>query len=593
MFVSNRHSNKNRKALIISLLFDFIALPLIILLILSLPRIYACLTFSDWSTQFPGSYENLNLTLAYLLAALYFLFKQIAYRSTKIVLSTIILLLLATRIVDIEMQRVFGYSFSPQFFAHIEPETFVVFLKQYWLPLAGFIIAVFLVFYYIVKIRCPDYQTRKVKLICACIFALMAIRSIVVLQKNAWHSSVDFASQLFIEQAFAYYQKTDILDRLTYTSEEIEVIEQLGFNLSKGLPDLKSGDLQKYNIIILYLEGFNADFTSVGGSPYLNLTPHLDSFARRNIYFPNFYNAVTPTINSLISGQCGLLPAFDNQSLDKFIYAPDVPCLSDYLDSLNYTQVLLQGSSTVFSGVGRFAEFHHFDEIIGRDVLAKRYPALKNKMTSWGLKDWELMRVARDIIKELSRREPFHISIFTLDTHPPFDTSRKCNIFKEKARKLNAIHCVDIVFGSFYTFLEEEKILDDTILLVTGDHRVHGGKPYGRVFTALHLPDDMKQRNRRITLNTYTPDIAPTILEVIGTDLVSLNVGKSMFSERRNYQRMIAPTFEIYNDRLYPKTKCPGKRLESTRIELLQRPFEDCAHRKINYFIDKWLLDLF
>ncbi len=585
--VSSETKQKHLKTASI-LFLDFVAIPFVLYVFLALPRIYAVLTYSNWDQQFSTSYVDLNLNLAYLIAALYFILKHFNVRLARTITALFLFFILTIRIIDIKMIRIFRYSYSPQFFGHLELESFRVFINQYWWLLFLYCLAWIGAGWGFLRLPFQTVYSKKMKTIGSIVFCLFFARSVFIMKNQSWHSSVDFASQLFVEQVFAYYRESSLLEQISWSDEEVNVIQGLGFDLEIKQIRSNQNKNKKNNLIIVYLEGFQDDYTALGGSPYKGLTPNLDRFAQENIYFENFYNAVFPTINVLISSQCSLLPQFDNHSLDQFIYAPNIPCLSDYLYQSGYRQVILQGTNPGFSGTRKFAEYHEFDQVIGKDDILKSVPELKSRLSSWGVSDPDLFMFAEEVITDLIKNRPFHLSLFTIDTHPPFDTSAECPVYRSNKKKLNAIHCVDYAFGRFLEFLKSQKLLSDTVVLVTGDHMTHGSNVFGKVFTALHIPG--RKNSPATKFSAYTPDIAPTLLDILGAGIVSLQMGKSLLGERAKYQHLVARQFEIVNGSYFGISKCEVNNLKQAIIQISETSYNSCNHKKIVSYLDRWVL---
>jgi phosphoglycerol transferase MdoB-like AlkP superfamily enzyme len=126
------------------------------------------------------------------------------------------------------------------------------------------------------------------------------------------------------------------------------------------------------------------------------LTPNLDRFASQSLLMSSFYNAVTPTINSLVSSQCGILSKVENNSLDTDRgYTRNLSCLSDVLHDAGYHQEFLGGADSGFSGKRLFLNAHHFDEVWGWERWGKKgeYED-EGRRNAWGLNDTDLMREA-------------------------------------------------------------------------------------------------------------------------------------------------------------------------------------------------------
>ena len=110
----------------IRIVFDLFIYPALLFCYLTLPRLYAIYWGSSWAEQVPPSYVTLNLNLVYALVSLHFIFKQINYQISKIVLFVAIQLILIVRVVEVELMRIYRISYSPAFFANLEIESYFV-----------------------------------------------------------------------------------------------------------------------------------------------------------------------------------------------------------------------------------------------------------------------------------------------------------------------------------------------------------------------------------------------------------------------------------------------------------------------------------
>ena len=110
-------------------------------------------------------------------------------------------------------------------------------------------------------------------------------------------------------------------------------------------------------------------------------------------------------------------------------------------------------------------------------------------------------------------------------------------------RYLNALHSSDLAFGTLAEWLERERWLDDTLIVVVGDH----GEAFGR-------HDQLSHGNKIYEENTHVPlllikpgtfngqhyptvgglvDIAPTITDLLGEPAPDTWQGRSLFASNR------------------------------------------------------------
>jgi signal transduction histidine kinase len=141
-----------------------------------------------------------------------------------------------------------------------------------------------------------------------------------------------------------------------------------------------------------------ANFTEAGGSPFHALTPYLDRFASRSLYMASFYNAVTPTINALISSQCGILSQVENSSLEADRgYTRNLSCLSDVLHDAGYSCSMFYSSYFDYTGFRDFLKNRGLDEMYDADTMPGQRGS---ERVEWGLLEEETLGAIRNQIQK-------------------------------------------------------------------------------------------------------------------------------------------------------------------------------------------------
>lgn len=135
--------------------------------------------------------------------------------------------------------------------------------------------------------------------------------------------------------------------------------------------------------------------------------------------------------------------------------------------------------------------------------------------------------------------EPFVEQIITVSSHVPFEgVPETLNLHEEmpsKLRKyLNCIHYADSCIGDFLRKIEKDSLLQNTTIVITGDHTIFKSsmlqdfRPFAEKYD-FPIPADMSycplivyspSINGRVEINElcYQMDIFPTILHCIGAD---------------------------------------------------------------------------
>jgi membrane-anchored protein YejM (alkaline phosphatase superfamily) len=162
--------------------------------------------------------------------------------------------------------------------------------------------------------------------------------------------------------------------------------------------------------------------------------------------------------------------------------------------------------------------------------------------------DYDLLSKINDISDGLKRGKAFY-HVTNLQTHSPYsvvdtETFQKTQCTAEKSTYLNA---VDEVLFIVYTMLMELKKrgdLDNTIVVVTGDH----GESFGEFGYYTHSASTVNSQIK-IPLNIFHPnlssqhiksgclmDLMPSLLDLLGVDFSAFSMdGQSLFQLNRDY----------------------------------------------------------
>lgn len=183
------------------------------------------------------------------------------------------------------------------------------------------------------------------------------------------------------------------------------------------------------------------------------------------------------TMAGVVSTQCGVplrsaSSGSDRGSLneldDQVDYLPGAVCLGDMLAAEGYRNVYLGGAHTSFAGKGAFFEQHGYDEVMGRQQWAE---AGEHEMRSdWGLSDRRLFSLAKQRVDELhAADQPFNLTLLSLDTHESPWRYDYCEAPADEEMAAITLCSMEQV-AEFIDHMRDEGMLDDTVVVVMGDH---------------------------------------------------------------------------------------------------------------------------
>lgn len=563
---------------------------------LSLPRGLLALLSPQPELALSPGYLNQTLAYAYALAGAHALAAWWAPRGAAAALAAWVHGDVLVRAVQAVLLYRFGMGYSPVVFAHLEPETFALAVRQFWSLMLSAAAGIAAAQWALGRLLRPGARSREAALAAAGLVLMGLYGGWALYRERHRLPRGDLAWAALAVNAHRYYGAQP--PRVRLAPRERAVARRLGFAppARAGREEARAASGRPLNLVVVYLEGFQAALADPQG-PFPGLTPALNRWRGRLTRFLAFYAAATPTINALLSSQCGILVHVDNVRLrvDRG-FARGLSCLTDRLAVAGYTQVFLGGASSGFAGKRLFWRRHGVDEVWGWEDWRRR-PAYRRRHHEWGLHDTDLVREALDAVERLRRDPPFHLILLTLNTHPPGYRAPDCPVYRERASLLNGYRCTDEAVGRLLDGLEARGVLRDTAVALVGDHppfpgpanrKLLGGRVplrwYGRVVLAVHDP-----RGRLpdvVAAPGYTPDLAPTLLALTGASAPrSFPLGQSLL-EAAPGRRLVAPTFEVAGGRMVPahpplENPCPARRAAAAVIGPAEGPLGPCGRRRL------------
>ena len=298
-----------------------------------------------------------------------------------------------------------------------------------------------------------------------------------------------------------------------------------------------------FNFILISIDTLRADHLHSYGYPR-ETSPNIDRIAEDSLVFKQAISQSSWTLpahvsmmTGLFGGEHGLL-YYDDEGLEdkkKFgIMDRSLPTLAGILKKHGYKTVSFNGGAWIDPsfGLGKGFEIYKW----GGRYFADNVP----KSIEW--------------IKA-NKKSNFFLFLHAYDCHHPFNAENRFNILEEYSggretkeliaqfQSIDDIHCqeyqyivsqydagirrADYYLGQLFDFLEEEKLADKTVLIITSDHgemllERHGrwGHIYPLYEELIHVPLIIKIPGRTGSqIQKQVPatvSILPTILDIAG-----------------------------------------------------------------------------
>ncbi|HWQ88796.1 MAG TPA: LTA synthase family protein [Desulfitobacteriaceae bacterium] len=331
------------------------------------------------------------------------------------------------------------------------------------------------------------------------------------------------------------YEQGDKLDQ----EEAEQVTKWLGDNQKYQEPEAAyaglAGLLKNKNIIVVQVESL--ENILVGKSYYgQEITPHINSLLANSIYFKHIVEQVRDgnSSDAELLFNASLYPVSSGSTFLRFGDNTYLT-LPKLLREKGYTSLAIHGDNRKYWNRDRVFRAFGFDEFIAEDQFADK------SSVGMGIADEALFSQALAEIKKL--REPYNIFIITLTSHMPFTLDENKQyldlpVTDETSAYLQSIAYTDEAFGKFYEQLAAEGLLDNTALILYGDHEgVHKYYPTplpannSEIPFLIHIPG---MQGFTVDKNGGQIDMLPTIAFLMGIEANKYSatvMGRNLFGK--------------------------------------------------------------
>lgn len=329
------------------------------------------------------------------------------------------------------------------------------------------------------------------------------------------------------------------------------------------------------NVFLIMVESFNANFVESVAPDGKEYTPYFDSLIKKGLYFERFYGNSIQTCKGQEAVFFSIIPAYKGK---LFVDYPDVKISG-------FPAILADnGYETVF-----FQAYHDlkFDNTYNSMVKAgfrvvKSFAEFRRNGDSshiwgWGVEDatfYERFFEILDSMHAASTGKPVFAALATVGTHIPCDGMpvEKRTIYREPAnireKYSNALRLSDSQLPVFFRCLGERGYLDNSIVIITGDHsfpmKEHGIYNNEKCFydEAFRIPFliiwDGVINPERVKGRAFSQvDIGPTIADMLGIrEADNTMTGASVFAQPQGRDVFLV---QPYNGRYLEVVNYPYK----------------------------------
>jgi phosphoglycerol transferase len=244
----------------------------------------------------------------------------------------------------------------------------------------------------------------------------------------------------------------------------------------------------KRNLIVIIAESLETGFLKkeYGGAFTEDLIPEITELAKNNINFSKndgiggavqLYGTEW-TIAGIVAYYSGVpltVPFLNKTRLNDYgmlgnEFLPGASGLVDILSTEGYKSYFILGSEIEFGGRDKYFKTHKDTVIYDYHYFRDNNFIPPDYRVWWGIEDRKLYQFTKDILGNMSKDEPFFVTLLTADMHPAtgyldekaervFDSQYK-NVLRDSSRQLS----------EFIEWLYKQDFYENTTIVILGDH---------------------------------------------------------------------------------------------------------------------------
>lgn len=301
------------------------------------------------------------------------------------------------------------------------------------------------------------------------------------------------------------------------TDGEIEDIQKWFSDNKENLPDNKyKGMLEGKNLIAIQVESLE-NFVINQKIYGQEITPNLNRLLSQSLYFDNIYeqnNSGTSSDADLLVNT-SIFPIRENTTFFSYPWSR-YNSLQNILKDEGYTSI---STHAELPGSWNWAEPH---KSFGADKMWDIGLYNKDEIIGPGLSDESYLKQTAEKLK--SEKDPFYTFVATITSHGPFeipDDKKLLNLPKELDENkmggyFQSVRYTDESIGMFLDELEKNNQLDNTVVMIYGDHcGIH--KFYEDEIKDINLEGDWwKDNHKKIPFIIYSKGLEPETISKAG-----------------------------------------------------------------------------
>lgn len=322
----------------------------------------------------------------------------------------------------------------------------------------------------------------------------------------------------------------------------------VGAYSSLTIKAMAAGPARLPHLLLISIDTIRPDRLSCYGQRYLQ-TPNIDSLASKGAVFNRAFAHTPLTLPSHINMLTGVTPPYHGVHDNARFRLPDeILTLAEYLKSMGYATGAFVGAFPLDSRFGLNQGFDVYDDHYGTKAKQEFFyierPAEK------------VVEAAINWLKQPHER--WFAFIHLWDPHQPYSPPEPFKTEFKDDLYSGEVAYVDSELGRLFNYLSASGLLDNTLIILTGDHgeslgehgeSTHGYFAYNSTLWVPLIISGPGIKPQRIDDFVFHIDLFPTVCEILGTkkppnlqgtSLVPLLKGKKLPRRRVYFEALYA-----------------------------------------------------
>lgn len=299
----------------------------------------------------------------------------------------------------------------------------------------------------------------------------------------------------------------------------------------------------KMNVVMISVESLSADFLGSFGNTQ-NITPNLDSLAKKGLLFTNLYASGTRTVRGLEALSLSIPPT-PGQSIVKRPGNKNLFTLGSVFRSKGYNSSFIYGGYGYFDNMNEFFS-HNGYEVTDRNALKPNEITYEN---TWGVADEDLFTLAtKEIDKDYKNNKLFFAQIMTVSNHRPYTYPEGRIDIPSHTGREGAVKYTDYAIGKFIKDAALKPWFNNTLFIIVADHCASSAGKVELPVNKYHIPMIFyapgKINPGKFEQLTAQIDIGPTILGYLNFSYQSKFFGQDVFKMDKKDEHIFISTYQ-------------------------------------------------